>query len=157
MIVEHSIRLACSVEQCTDLVRSPRLLQYVSSPMVQFKPIDPPVLPAQWEEKRYLVGVRLFRFIPFGRQTINISIEAGNPDRIVLRDNGNGTLIRKWDHRITIVPTEGGILYTDRVEISAGILTPVVWTFALLFYRHRQRRWRRLVDSGVTLSNLSAV
>lgn len=34
--------------------------------------------------------------------------------------------------------------YTDRIEIHAGWLTPVVWLFASVFYRYRQMQWRKL-------------
>ena len=54
-------------------------------------------------------------------------------------------MIRKWDHWITVAPNpDGSTDYRDEVEISAGVLTPFVWIFAQLFYRHRQRRWRGL-------------
>lgn len=66
----------------------------------------------------------------------------------MLRDNGYSRLIPKWDHLITIRAAEGGCLYTDRVEIHAGVFTPFVWSFAWLFYRHRQRRWVHLVNNG---------
>jgi hypothetical protein len=36
-------------------------------------------------------------------------------------------------------------LSRDTVEVRAGVLTPFIWLFAQLFYRHRQRRWRALV------------
>jgi len=35
--------------------------------------------------------------------------------------------------------------YTDRVEISAGLLIPGVLLFESLLYRARQRRWKRLL------------
>jgi hypothetical protein len=71
-----------------------------------------------------------------------------------VRDNGHGDLPRKWDHRITLVPQPGGgTLYTDRVEVGAGVLTPFVWLFAGMFYRHRQRRWRRLVENDFDYEN----
>jgi hypothetical protein len=37
--------------------------------------------------------------------------------------------------------------YTDEIEIQAGLLAGVVWAFAHVFYRHRQRRWRTLLRS----------
>jgi hypothetical protein len=40
---------------------------------------------------------------------------------------------------------EGTTHYTDQVEIQAGLLTPLVWALASIFYRYRQFRWRRLV------------
>jgi hypothetical protein len=36
--------------------------------------------------------------------------------------------------------------YRDRVEIDAGVLTPLVVAFARWFYGVRQRRWRVLAD-----------
>jgi hypothetical protein len=38
--------------------------------------------------------------------------------------------------------------YRDVVYVEAGWLTPAIWLYASLFYRHRQRRWRRLVRNG---------
>jgi hypothetical protein len=32
----------------------------------------------------------------------------------------------------------------DRIEIDAGVMTPLVAGFAAIFYRYRQRRWRAL-------------
>ena len=34
------------------------------------------------------------------------------------------------------------------LSFRAGVLTPFIWLFAQLFYRHRQSRWRRLVANG---------
>jgi hypothetical protein len=44
----------------------------------------------------------------------------------------------------------GQISVGANMRVSAGVLTPVVWLFAVLFYRHRhrQRRWRELAQSG---------
>lgn len=148
MIVQKSIVLRCTVQQCLQQILSPRLLDYVSWPMVSLLPIDPPVLPAQWQEEKYRMQLRLFGCIAFGEQTINISVACRNPDRIELRDNGYGSVISKWDHKITLQPAGDCVIYTDRIDIAAGILTPAVWAFAWLFYRHRQRRWKRLIDNG---------
>ncbi len=65
-----------------------------------------------------------------------------------LRDDGRGTLASTWDHLIVIQASGHGCSYTDRIEVKAGVLTLLVWSFAWVFYLHRQRRWRRLVASG---------
>ncbi len=50
-----------------------------------------------------------------------------------------------WNHDIVVEPVdERTCRYTDRIVIDAGPLTLAVVGFAHLFYRHRQRRWRRL-------------
>lgn len=111
--------------------------------------MTPPAFPERWEEREYRVRVRQFGFLPVGWQVIGIERpESGGAAR-TLRDNGRGTLARRWDHHITVeLTSDGQTLYTDRVEIEAGLLTLAVWSFARAFYAHRQRRWRRLVANG---------
>ncbi len=55
-------------------------------------------------------------------------------------------LVRIWKHCMRVEALPGNrSRYTDRVLISAGLLTPAVWLFASLFYRARQQRWKRLL------------
>ena len=151
MIIEQTTFLPCSPQQCFEEVKTSHLMLHVASPMVKFIPIQPSSLPERWEQKVYVVSLRLFGFLPIGKQWINISGRKRSKEMgrfyVEFRDNGRGTLISTWDHLITIqAPKQGnGTIYTDRVEIKAGILTPFVCLFAWLFYRHRQKRWQRLV------------
>jgi hypothetical protein len=148
MIVERSTVLPCSPEQCIDEIGTTRLLRYVARPLVVFEALDPPALPGRWEQRRYEVRLWIFGVVPLGRQTIDLSWTHRSRENLELRDNGRGGLISRWDHRITIRPAGEGTLYTDRVEVQAGPLTPLVWAFAWIFFRHRHRRWQRLVRSG---------
>ena len=52
--------------------------------------------------------------------------------------------MRNWNHLIRIEPEGAGSRYTDEIEIGAGPLTPLISLYAKLFYRYRQRRWRKL-------------
>jgi hypothetical protein len=72
------------------------------------------------------------------------------PKGFSIRDNGHSMLINRWDHRITLEPSGVGTLYRDHVIIEAGVFTIFIWAFAQLFYRHRQRRWRKLVANGLS-------
>lgn len=96
--------------------------------------------------------MRLFAFIPIGKQWIRITTQdlsnQSGHFHVELRDNGSSALISTWDHRILIEETKEGCRYTDKIEIKAGLLTPFVAAFAWLFYRHRQKRWQRLVANG---------
>ncbi len=50
-----------------------------------------------------------------------------------------------WRHRIAVDDEGwGSTRYLDEIEIAAGVATPFVWVYTQLFYRYRQRRWRRL-------------
>jgi hypothetical protein len=67
---------------------------------------------------------------------------------IAIQGNGHSALIPVWDHLITIEPHPDGALYRDQVKVSARVLTPLLWMFAEIFHRHRQRRRRRLASHG---------
>jgi hypothetical protein len=144
MLVDVSTYLPCKPEQAILHVKTPRLHRYVTAPLLRMVPTEPSQLPETWSEGTYWVSMYLFGFIPFGRQAMVVSFpDCGDP--FCVRDNGYGTFMRKWDHLVTIEQAGDGSLYRDRVTVEAGLLTPLVWGFAQIFYRHRQRRWRRLV------------
>lgn len=149
MRITLSTLLDVSAEDAWSAVRQSQLLEHVAWPLQVFEPVQPPALPAQWSDGRYLVRPRFFGVLPLGTQWIVISTLEQGPDRYRLRDNGNGTLVSRWDHLITIEPVTGNrCRYIDEVEIEAGPLTLPIAAYAQLFYRHRQRRWRGLVASG---------
>lgn len=103
----------------------------------------------------YSARIALFGVIPLGHQTLNLSGEdlstgSGHP-HYLLRDHGKGSWMQRWDHRIQIEADGKGCRYTDQLEVKAGLLTLPVWLFALCFYRHRQRRWRKLARAGLAV------
>ena len=139
--------LPIAPETAWDWVQTSALLREITFPLVIFRPIGGP-WPERWEETRYRAWMLLFGVLPFGRQSIVIT-KGEDADGYWVRDNGSGDLVATWDHRITLRRTEdGGTRYADVVEVKAGVLTPVVWAFAAVFYRWRQRRWRRLAVLG---------
>jgi len=145
MKIQISTTLNCSPDRVWEELQTSRLLSYICYPLVVFVPVNPPSFLDRLSERRYDVKIKLFGFIPFGRQAIVISV----PAPYCLRDNGFGTLISKWDHLITVKPSGSNkTIYTDSVEINAGFLTLLVWLYASIFYRYRQYRWRKLVASG---------
>ena len=144
MLVDVSTYLPCKPEQAISHAGTTRLLQHVAAPLIKMRPIQPSQLPEIWSEGTYWVFMYLFGFIPFGKQAMVVSFpECGQA--FCVRDNGYGTFMRTWDHVVTIEKSGDGTLYRDRLTVKAGILTPLVWGFAQIFYRHRQRRWRNLV------------
>ena len=152
-LVELSTLLDAPPERVWAEVNRPALLHFVAHPFIAFDPLDPPTFPERWEEREYRVRVRPFGAIPLGWQVVRIERPAPSAGAFYLRDNGRGALARRWDHLITIEPAgPGRTRYTDRVEVEAGPLTPLVWAFARAFYAHRQRRWQRLVARGFRYS-----
>lgn len=146
MKLSLSTVISCSCEKAAEQVLSSRLLRYVAHPLVSFSPVGADPMPDVWTEGTHWVRLRLFGLLPLGKQAIVISILPVTRG-FALRDAGHSALIPVWDHRLTIEPLSEGALYTDVLEIRAGVLTPLIWLFAHVFFRHRQRRWRALADS----------
>jgi hypothetical protein len=151
MLVDIATYLPCKPDVAIEHVNSSALLVHIAKPLLIFVANEPPQFPVQWADATYWVSMRLFGIIPLGKQAIVISHPPA--DIFTLRDNGHSALIQTWDHVITIAPSGSGTLYRDQVVIEAGLLTPLVWLFALLFYHHRQRRWRQLVSAGFDYGN----
>jgi len=131
------------------LVQTPQLLLFIAAPLVRFAFLEPVPRTSFVSNARYRARLMLFGILPFGTQWIVPSVheqgKAAWPKR--LRDNGYSVLIERWDHWITVEPDGADTTrYTDEVEIRAGALTPFIWAFAQVFYRHRQRRWRLLAQ-----------
>jgi hypothetical protein len=138
-----------SAEEVWARVRTLPLLEHVSAPLIRFAPVDPPVPPTVLADGDYRVSMQLFGVIPMGEQVIGVRfLETLSWPRKLL-DDGHSALVSRWYHLIEVWPEgEGRAGYRDSVDIEAGLLTPLVWLFAQLLYRHRQRRWRALARDG---------
>lgn len=154
-VVDIETNLSARADEVIDLAKTSKQLLRVAAPFVRFRALSPPKLPPTWEPGTYWVSVSLFGIIPLGRQAIVISYPEDPAGIFTLRDNGHSALVARWDHWITVEDAKQGSKYRDRVLISAGWKTPFVWAFAAMFYRHRQRRWQRLLDARRSLHTKS--
>jgi hypothetical protein len=111
---------------------------------MRFIPADPPQFPERWLEGATLhFRIYLFGIVPLGTHTI--SLERIDPAAREIQSRESEWLVRRWDHLVRVCPTGNGqTLYSDEIIIDAGWATFFVWLFAHWFYRHRQRRWRRV-------------
>ena len=147
--VTLSTRLACTADEAWERVHTSALLMHVAAPLIRFTPKGRAAFPAIWQPGEYRAWMWLFGLIPIGWQAIVISEPPPEGATRFVRDNGYGPLIRRWDHWIAITPLDDGAThYVDRVDIDAGLLTPLIERFARVFYAHRQRRWRELARTG---------
>ncbi|MFC7046060.1 hypothetical protein ACFQH6_12130 [Halobacteriaceae archaeon GCM10025711] len=146
--------LDAPTERVWDEVQKPALLEHVAYPLLTFTPVDGADLPDRFDDGDEIqVELKLFGVVPMGTQWIRVSIpetrQTPGAQLYRIRDDGSGQIVSTWDHLITIRETpDGKTVYTDEVEIDAGVLTLFVWLFSNVFYRYRQARWRRLVDDG---------
>ena len=151
MRVHLSTALSAPPEWVAAQLQSTAVFRHIAAPLIQFRPARGKEWPAHWAPGELVLHMQLLGVLPMGPQTVRISIEppaqaGGWP---MLRDNGEGVLMLRWDHRITLQTLpDGRTLYTDDIEVVARhlpwLMTPLSALFAQVFYRHRQRRWRQL-------------
>jgi hypothetical protein len=78
-------RLYCTFEKAVDYVNRSAMLEYVSYPILVFKPINKGTYPKVWKEGRHQVRLYLFGFIPFGKQYIGIEeIKTNDPKEYII-------------------------------------------------------------------------
>jgi hypothetical protein len=123
-------------------------LKYICKPWVVFWLRGHQPLPTTWREgDAFPLFLWLFGVVPGGRHTIRL--ERIDPHAFEIQSRESGTIVPVWDHLITLREAAPGITdYTDEVDLYAGVLTPVVAWWAIRFYRHRQRRWRKRLSGG---------
>lgn len=145
MLARISTTFDCTAEQLWDEISRPAALRFVSAPLLHFKPLVAGELNGEWVVgKTYPLRLYLCSFLPLGGHSITLARidRAAN----LIESKESGALSPVWNHTIRFHPLgDGKLHYTDEIEIQAGLLTGMVWAFAHLFYRHRQRRWKKLL------------
>jgi ligand-binding SRPBCC domain-containing protein len=142
VIVRVGTELAASPERVWETVQKVDTLRYVTRGLLGFRPLTP-VHDGLGEGEVIRIRLLFFHVLPAWTHEIRI-VRVDDEARRIETDEHGGA-VKTWNHRISVDPHGGGhTYYTDRIEIGAGPLTPLIWGYAQLFYRYRQRRWRRL-------------
>jgi hypothetical protein len=141
--VHIETELPTDVERVWDALRHPASFSYVTRGVVGFSALAGRT-DVLWEGESGTGWLLLFHVIPLSRHTITI-VEVDHATR-TLRTEEHGGLLRTWNHSLHVEPLrERTCIYSDTVDIEAGVLTGVVAWAAVLIYRYRQRRWHKLV------------
>lgn len=142
VVVERSTRLAAHAEDVWRHATSMAGVNTELAPIVMTYPADRAELPDQLPDD--LVGVTLFTAtlklgpLPFDRHRVALTqIEPGRS----FQEDSRSWLHRRWRHRRTVEPVDGGCEITDRLEVDprvpgSGPLTRIV-VARLFARRHR--------------------
>jgi hypothetical protein len=148
MLARISTVFDCTAEQLWDEICRPDSLRFVSAPLLHFEPRVAGDLDSEWAVgKTYPLRLSLFGFLPIGEHRITLVRIDREANLIESRESG--ALSPVWNHTIRFHQLRDDKLhYTDEIEIQAGLLSGIIWTFSHLFYRHRQRRWKKRLRSN---------
>ena len=117
---------------------------YVTRGMLGFKGAEE--WPEVFEEGQVLeTKLLLFNVIPAWKHRLRlIRVDHEN---IEIASQEDGGFVRRWNHRKWIEDqSERSCMYTDEIDIRAGLLTWFIWAYAHVFCRYRQKRMRRMAD-----------
>jgi len=121
------------------------LVLEVIEPLLRFEPAGKRRFPAFWQEGQTIYGrTYLFGMLPVGVHTVHFERIDARQRQIQTREID--PLVNRWDHLLEVGETpDGRTHYADEIDVEAGGLTFFVWLYAQFFFRHRQRRWRRVL------------
>ncbi|MEJ6951552.1 hypothetical protein [Natronospora cellulosivora (SeqCode)] len=102
----------------------------------------------KWHEgKKYLFKLRLYKIIPAGEHEIYVdNIDKENYE---IQTYERNKIVTTWNHLIKLEGQKNGnTLYTDYVEIYAGIFTGLVACWSRFFYKCRQKKWIKILEEN---------
>ncbi len=139
--------IATAADRMWEELQKPASLLFVASPILIFKPLNGTELSGIWQlDRLYKLRLSAFGIIPLGRHSI--IVKTIDPEKKEIFTNEGGALTRTWNHYLHVEKIDDRtVRYTDQIDIEAGVLTIFIWMFAHAFYRHRQRRWRILLNA----------
>ena len=153
MIIKRSSIFNISFKEIINELQKLETLQEITDPILQFTLVDGDKNPDRWPLNKSLkFKLKFLRFFPLGKHSIKLVISeflSNNEWKILSHESGS--LAKKWHHTILVKKIDNQkVKYTDIVEIESGILTVFIWCFAMLFYRYRQRNWKRYIKNKNT-------
>jgi hypothetical protein len=150
MRVALQLELDADPDQVWAMLNDPLALGQVVAPLLEIEPVGHRRFAPTWTPGDHIVRARLLGLLAIGDQVIRLSTSSRGGARI-LEDSGgpvSGALavITAWRHRMAVSSLPGHrSLYRDRLDFSAGVLTPFVWVGVWMLWQYRARGIRRVI------------
>jgi hypothetical protein len=142
-VTRHSI-FPASADTVWEILQRRETLGYITRGMMTFEEVDVPDELREGSVAR--LRVKTLNLPP--AMDYEIRFARIDPAALEVVTHEHGGMIKSWIHRITVEPLSAQrCIYTDRIDIDAGPMTPLVWAYAGVFYRVRQRRWLDLLPA----------
>ena len=142
MLARIETDLPASAEEVWSALRRRDTFPAITRGMLSFRGSE--TWPEVFREGKALeTRLRFFHVIPGWKHTLRVV--RVDRETLTLASEESGDIVKTWSHRIWLEPKEDiRCRYTDEIDIDAGLFTPLIWAWAHVFYRYRQRGWRRL-------------
>ncbi|MGH1329284.1 MAG: hypothetical protein ACRBBK_00235 [Paracoccaceae bacterium] len=132
IIVEHDYPVAPAALWA--IVTDYQALAYVMKGLIAFEGLPQG---RAYSGQAFWVQVSLFgRFAP---QPYFMEVLECDEARMLIRSREKGAGVKSWHHRLQVSATAHGSRLSDRIEIEAGLLTPLFALWARYLYRARHK------------------
>ncbi|MDR0684802.1 MAG: hypothetical protein LBF83_06710 [Spirochaetaceae bacterium] len=135
-----------SINKIWDKILNIETLIKICKPMATFK-ITTKEKFIKWKlNTEYVFKLFIYGFVPFG--THKIILETIDNEENIIKSKEHNNVVKIWNHKITM-EKEGELItnYTDEVEIYAGIFTLIIAIWGIIFYKHRQKKWKAIAKT----------
>lgn len=68
-----------------------------------------------------------------------IHVERLDASARLMQSREQGRAIQQWDHTLTVTPTDGGAIWSDRITVDSGFLTGYMVRVGRYLYKYRHR------------------
>lgn len=142
MIFKTNITIPWNINTVFDALNSPSMMQKVAWPLVAFKAVSPKTFPERWENGGlYRMNMYFFGFLPLGWQELVIQSRKTDTEAI-LTDVGPGFAVKMWNHKVVLSKDgEASTHYEETLELTAGLMTPLIWVGMTALFAWRKYRW----------------
>ncbi len=150
MHVVLQLDLDATPEQVWEMLNDPLALGQVVAPLLEIEPVGHRRFPPTWTRGDHLVRTRLFGLLAIGDQRIRLAHlpprRRAHPRGLGRAGVGRARHRARWRHRMAVSSLPGGhTLYRDRLDFSAGVLTPIVWIGIWMLWQYRAIGIRRVI------------
>ncbi len=105
-----------------------------------------------YEGQELLVDVSLFGKLPY--QPYLMKVVSFEPERFYFQSSESGAGVKSWKHKLQVTAINGHSRIDERIEIDAGLKTPLFKAWARFMY---QRRHQPRLDILKSLSPEKAI
>jgi len=141
------------------MLHTPAVFRKVSAPFTVFREKPESPLPDRFQpDTDYEVDVWAGGVFSLGQQVIRLGEDVQSWAKRTTTDTGKGVsgMLRafdNWNHRMSLeAMPDGTTVFRDRLSVSAGWLTPVMWLGFGVFWQWRALRLRRIARTAVSPS-----
>ncbi len=146
-IVKVSSVFHADINEFWDKLQRLDTLQFIAAPFAAFELHEKTQV--KWREgETFAFRLKLFGLFSLGTHTIRV-VQFDKMTYTVYTIESNKS-VPVWNHRIVLRKMDENTLhYTDEVELQAGWKSILVYWWSCTFYRHRQKKWRKLLEQDV--------